>query len=264
MEGRAAPLIDMPRIFIAGRSHVFAMKEAARNRPDHDGFSIARWGEDDPRGEHYTSTAELRATALSLRRDDVFAISYLGMNYAAFSLIKHPIEFDFFPVVGVDEGAAIIPRRMIDEALSKRSTKWRTFHSLARKTRAKVVFICTPPPKAENEFIRQRAARSLALDGESIASPALRLKLWRAEAELVRKLAEEYGAVFLDPPVETMTPDGFLRREYYEDATHANAAYGSLVLDQLQGMLPGRPKPPPPPPPPPERSGGGGTVPVEV
>ena len=42
----------------------------------------------------------------------------------------------------------------------------------------------------------------------------------------------------IKPPTDTVKKSGFLKEEFYaNDATHANAQYGLLVLNQLTDML---------------------------
>ena len=43
---------------------------------------------------------------------------------------------------------------------------------------------------------------------------------------------------FVPAPAAAFNEDGFLARKYYfDDATHANAAYGALVVEQIKMIL---------------------------
>ena len=71
-----------------------------------------------------------------------------------------------------------------------------------------------------------------------VERPETRLKLWLLEAQLMTEWAESLGAGFLAPPAAASDEDGFLGENYYsDDVTHANAAYGALVLDQVAAIL---------------------------
>ena len=66
---------------------------------------------------------------------------------------------------------------------------------------------------------------------------ATRLKLWKLEMRVLAYLCAEWTIQLLLPPAEAQTAEGFLKPEYYaNDATHANAAYGELVLRQLEAV----------------------------
>jgi hypothetical protein len=52
--------------------------------------------------------------------------------------------------------------------------------------------------------------------------------------ELYKEQAEADGAEFIAVPIAATDKHGYLRPEFWEhDATHANPAYGQMVIDHL-------------------------------
>ena len=48
----------------------------------------------------------------------------------------------------------------------------------------------------------------------------------------------QHNVTLLYPPKITLTSKGYLKPEYYaNDATHANADYGELVLQQIENIV---------------------------
>jgi len=112
------------------------------------------------------------------------------------------------------------------------------------------IVLGTPPPKADNEAIRRgmqvhadfftELASDLSLDPEKaeLAPACLRLKLWLLLQQMMRETAERLAVEFWPVSASAMTEEGYLRPEYWgEDATHANAAYGALMLDEYEKRL---------------------------
>lgn len=65
-----------------------------------------------------------------------------------------------------------------------------------------------------------------------------RLKLWKFEASITERWARSRNMSFVPALAAAFNDDHFLgRKYYYDDATHANAAYGALVVEQLKMIL---------------------------
>jgi hypothetical protein len=109
---------------------------------------------------------------------------------------------------------------------------------------AKVLVMCTPPPKSESQvraalatepfFLEQ--AEKLGYDASElqITPERTRVALWRVLRDLLQEVAEAGGATFVPLPPDTYDENGLLLAEYDGgDVTHANAAYGGLVWAQL-------------------------------
>jgi len=103
----------------------------------------------------------------------------------------------------------------------------------------RVVHMMAPPPKRE---LGRERKKFVSPDGEvtfrQFGSPWTRLAIWRMEAEIVASHLEQFGIESCPLPERVHDPDGFLLPEFSAvDVTHANAAYGALVLEQLEAMM---------------------------
>ena len=184
----------------------------------------------------------------SLGPDDVLVSVIGGNQHAVFSTIQHPQPFDFIlsgenKADAPADGAEIIPFRTLYEYFrsSLRNNDGETVAELRRSTAARVVHLLTPPPKRENEWIEQHHDTFFAREGiaaSGVSPPALRMKFWRLQNRAIEAICGELGVEVLGPPESACDPDGFLLRDYYAgDATHANARYGELVLQQLESRF---------------------------
>jgi hypothetical protein len=68
--------------------------------------------------------------------------------------------------------------------------------------------------------------------------PESRLKMWALESRVTADWAQARGIRYLAAPGKCFNSLGYLARKYYaDDATHANAAYGALVIEQIHSTL---------------------------
>jgi hypothetical protein len=90
---------------------------------------------------------------------------------------------------------------------------------------------------------RFMSQKKKSYQGRSVAEiglerPESRLKLWQLETRSMAAWAASEKIEFVLPPSQAFDADGFLDRRFYsDDATHANAQYGALVIDQVSAIL---------------------------
>ncbi|MFL6734102.1 MAG: hypothetical protein ACJ8EY_05350 [Sphingomicrobium sp.] len=191
-----------------------------------------------------TTLDQFSALARRLQPDDVL-ISVIGGNqYAVFSTIQHPKPFDFelpgdpLPSVAGDE--ELIPfRTLYDYFLTAlRAGDGETLAHLRRSTRARMLHLLAPPPKRDNDFIQRHHDTHFAAQGIGhlgVSSAELRMKFWKLQKLAIGEICAELDIETVEPPKEALDADGYLAPHYYAgDATHANEAYGELVLEQLE------------------------------
>lgn len=236
----------MSAILVLGDSHTRAISDAVTQRVargfDANHFEVS-WlltqkGETS-RGSLPLEDALHRIGTLT-PQDSIVAISLAGTLHNIFGLLKHERPWDFLLDRDNDEPAAgvmLIPHHTIRDAIRSTAINNKRISKIAGATRCRALHLSTPPPKADNDYINARAVRyrdRLVAD-TGINDPAVRLKLWLLEMRVLEELCAEWRIGFLPPPPGTQTVEGFLRPEYYaQDATHANAAYGEMVLQQLE------------------------------
>ncbi|WP_186208725.1 hypothetical protein [Burkholderia gladioli] len=101
----------------------------------------------------------------------------------------------------------------------------------------------SPPANGDNDFIRSHLGDYFEATHSSeqinaISNPAQRYKFWRLQSEMYAEKCDELGIDYMAVPERAVTADGFLPSEYFgQDSTHANAAYGRVILDLIETRL---------------------------
>jgi len=163
-----------------------------------------------------------------------------GAVHQDVGLVVHPRPFDFIwpgaPDLPVTEGAEIIPYGAVHAAMALRTQPYLDIMSAVRASAPERVFHMESPPPYEHEELPRDDPGFYHFFGKDAAfSPAwLRYKLWRVHSGIVAAHCRAAGIGFIAHPPESVTPSGFLRAELHGTPAHANAAYGALVLAQMQ------------------------------
>jgi len=236
---------------LAGHSHAMAMglPVVARDAPTQLVPIVARrkglvggW----PRAAGYWDTLEREA------RDRTVILSWQGTEYLARFLVAPSPLFDFVPRARPQSAliadAQLVPESMVRALFMPGFAEASTVMSRVAGA-ARALFVpAPPPPKDDDDLIRRRVLMEdgfkrrldqLGVSPETVvfSPPSLRLKLWELTQDLLREAAERAGAVYLPCPHEARDEHGLLRREYWnEDITHANRAFGNLMLQRIEAM----------------------------
>lgn len=203
--------------------------------------------------------------ALSEQADDEFRLvsfpnSEAGtQNKAIFSLIggnahnilglmAHNEPFDFVlceaPDLPLAQGATIISESEVYDLVltSVMNEMGDLFDALTASTDCPTFHLESPAPIRSNEHISANLDPFFASNTtQGVSPPYLRYKLWRLHSRAVRKLCDRFGLGFIACPKEALDSEGFLRSEFTPDnATHANEAYGKLLMSQIESILAGK------------------------
>lgn len=198
------------------------------------------------------STAGYWEAAIRLSRTRPLAVCWMGNQHNLhFMFVKQPFDFCLCarPDLAVDSAVPLVAELEIREVF--RADIQMLEHILQRMLDSKgprPVVLGTPPPRGDNDAIRaamlasrefyaQVAARSGLYDLATapLAPVRLRYKLWCLLQVMMEEVATRLGLKYWPVSDSATTEDGFLRREFWgEDTTHANAAYGSLMLDEYE------------------------------
>lgn len=238
---------------IAGMSHVVALGVAGiRPAPQfiHAGHPADRmfgllgaWPRDDAYWDTLKDVAPGRFIALS----------WHGNQHLVLHLLAHDMPFDFIlpdrPDIAPAPGAVLVPYARIAEQAALGYPDLEPFAAEIARRGGTAIILGTPPPKGDDAFIRSwmktesyfgTVAAQRGYDAATVpfSPPALRWKLWVAAQDALRTIAARTGALFLPVPAAAITDDGFLKPEFCApDATHANPAYGELMLADLAQLL---------------------------
>ncbi len=244
----------LPDVFILGDSHTTAIIEAMRERGQQPSLAgkpalISRFARNGGGKIIEGVTEEEAVRLLAEAGGKALLFSTLGGNqFNVFGMMQHPVPWDFIepdvPEAPLDRRAMLIPVAVLEQQFQKFVRGGRDGSQLLRMKAAcsgRVIHLLPPPPKEDGEFVKRTAEthfreRDIAQYGVSPAP--LRLKLWHLQARLTRLFAAENGIEVMTVPVAATTHEGYLAREYYgRDATHANAAYGELVLRSAEEIV---------------------------
>jgi hypothetical protein len=175
-----------------------------------------------------------------------------NQHFGHFLLARRPL-FDFVdpmdPAQALYPGAVVVPRRMV-KALRVLNTKWlRDMVLQLRVGGCRHIFLGGTPPVREDfgdareegviksEYFLEMAKRMGVDIATCPLTPAPIMKrLWGVLQEALMDVARETGARFVPVPAAAIDANGYLSIQYrgpLSNFTHANDAYGRLMLDEI-------------------------------
>ncbi|MBQ4831531.1 hypothetical protein J8L84_19805 [Alteromonas sp. MMG017] len=229
-------------IKIFGDSHTSAINRALQSGSFPPNLAIdAKWLKLGKLGDIEFEDALEEVRALS--ENDLLVISILGTLHNVFGLLKQNPPFAFF-YDKLEGPGDLIPTNTLKQLfLGKIEANKRVFE-LIEAANCKVVHLSTPPPKGDQEFLLDIAARKntkyrdMEIHAASLNSPSYRLGLWKFEMSVLESCLNHHGVEIVSVPSSTIDSDGFLKPEFYDtDFTHANCEYGKEVIKVLEGLL---------------------------
>jgi len=183
--------------------------------------------------------------ASGLGPDDLVVSMIGGNQHAVYSTVQHRHRFDFFSpdVDFIDEAAPqIIPYRAIEDVFDTglRTGDGRSLEALNAATKARIVHVLSPPPKEDSAHIVQyhETAFKKDLPKRGVSAAELRLKFWKLQSRVMRRICSELDIEVMEPPKRAVDEAGFLRSEFYAaDATHGNWRYGERIIREVERLF---------------------------
>lgn len=182
--------------------------------------------------------------SIESKQDGNILVSIIhGNEHSGMSLLQHSTPYDF--VDPADPNAALISgaqpvayatvRRQMELALNPTVACLAMARALLPRIR--LVHILPPPPIAAEARIREtpEVFRDQLMHA-GISPLAFRVKYHRLCANVLRSALAPYQVEILEPPDAATTSDGAIRDELAYGATHANEAYGALVMQQIAAL----------------------------
>jgi hypothetical protein len=255
--GDAPGALRRVQLLMVGHSHVNCYgghpgrsPEDYEMNPIDEGRGFMRIGGDPQNLGYWDAVVELAKT---LR----IAVCFSGNQHVSyFMFLDKPFDFALasHPGLVVDQGVDLVPELQVREVFQPSMSHLEmVLRRMLDAGGQRPIVLGTPPPKGDNEAIWRgmqvnagiadvfaKIASNLGLDFEKaqLAPACLRLKLWFLLQQMMRETAERLAVEFWPVSASAMTEEGYLRPEYWgEDATHANAAYGALMLDEYEKRL---------------------------
>lgn len=227
----------MEKILVIGHSHMNALRAVDGIAAHVDFMPFAENG----RSYLYRDPAEFEPIARSCT-SVVFLLG--GTRHITLGMVNPPQPFDFYlpgqtglPFNGaarllpVDLVTCLLKRHLKDEldylgALAAVFATQRRFH------------VESPPPLPDAYIEQYPAGFADKLRERGVSPFSFRYKFWRLHSQLVQAHCARLGITFLAAPAGTQEEDGCLAQPFRrQDPTHANAAYGKRVIDQLCDLL---------------------------
>lgn len=227
------------RILVIGDSHTRALKDAIT---DMDSDFDVRWlnlgkGASAIHGD--TTRDEARQAVQELQPHDLLVIGFVGAHHNAVGLLGSNPSFDVLtpdePNVEIDVGAELIAYQVMRSVFAEKLAGQHPTLDLIELARCPVACLMTPPPKGDDAYLTRRLGKKLV--GKEVNRAERRRRLWKVERDILADLLSKRNVIFVLPPSEAVTPEGFLAEPYwFDDAQHANEKYGALVLNQLRAI----------------------------
>lgn len=157
-------------------------------------------------------------------------------------LIVHDRSFDFvhpgMQDAPLTAGAEILPYHAVRAAMAARVQPYLDIMGAVRRATDGAVYHMQALPACAAERVPNDDPSFAAYWGADrrITGVWLRHKLWTIQADLVREACTREGMIHVDVPAAARTAEGFLQPAYMGPAAHGNAAYGALVLAQMQDI----------------------------
>ena len=238
------------RILVFGDSHSDALKRAHQERggsSENAHLVVVRFSGLKNGNEIGDASLDAAASMVTESPADALIVSAIGGNqHQVLGLVQHPTAFDFVEPGGphlLDSQPSVqIPYRTMWAVFEGklRGRDGQRLTTLRAAAGRPIYHLTPPPPKESAAHILQRyetAFVDAGLAAKGVTPAAIRLKLWRLQCAVLKSLCTEWDIRLLPPPEGTQTSEGFLKPDYYKnDATHANDAYGELVLRQLEAV----------------------------
>jgi hypothetical protein len=233
---------DAP-IRVGGHSHRMAVLDAIAA----DGSTeVAVLSVESP--EHYVNPDQDHWNCLSRSDADFICILWSGNEPSEYFMIADP----GLAIVGPRQRVVELPTSIVPYAMVKHL--WSASMDALREVIAtfprpeRIVVVGTPPPKSElalragwayEHVLRELiVTRGFTVETAPVGNRHTRVAAWDALQEGLQEVAEATGARFLAIPAGVQDADGLLLPEFSApDATHANVAYGRLVVEELHSLI---------------------------
>lgn len=239
---------DRVRLFGLGHSHILALLRGAELlSPDEgiivDGINLRDVGFTNlpHRGLNGHAAKEIKKRAA---KADLIFLSILGNQHARLGLIEPPVPVDFYhpdlPQLPIHDGAVVVPYRTIAHTVRDSLERVAEHYAYLKRILDKPLVQCQPPPPnpSESHIRKHPNVFQAQLSRSRVAAASFRMKMWKAQGEVMLQMCAEAGIEFLPCPQAALDESGFLAESAWAlDPVHANAGYGALVLRQLARVV---------------------------
>jgi hypothetical protein len=166
-----------------------------------------------------------------------------GNELSGLCLVQHPEPFDFFmpdaPDTKLVPGFRPIPldvvQRQIDRAISNTVACLAMARVLLPSLR--IVHVLPPPPiESKAQLMSKPEIFQASIEKFGLTPLSIRVKYYQLMAGLMTKALAPFQIEVIAPPPASKNSQGALKDELVYGATHANEAYGAMVVDQMAAL----------------------------
>jgi hypothetical protein len=196
-------------------------------------------------GDGHISIDDAKSIINTAEHSTSIYISVSGTYHNILELLRHEKDYSIILdndyIIKEDEISEIIPVRALWSAFDSHIMDSEYIIELCKIARGRLNLLSPPPPKESNQYIfdklsgmKKKSYRGQLVADVGINPPALRYALWKIECARLQRWCGHYDVAYVPPPAKAFDGAMFLKECYYsEDATHANRAYGALVIEQI-------------------------------
>lgn len=248
----------MIRALVLGDSHTSCIAEAAVAKlGGMEGIQIYRFrNKRSQPGDGTISMDDAKHLVSKMPPSAPLFLCVLGTYHNILGMLRQEPAFSFLPdgagILEEAPGSEIIPMRALASAFNAHIEESRELLEICQAAPGQVYLLGSPPPKQNSEYMLQKLTgmKKSTYRGRHVAEvginpPAVRKAFWDLECARLRSWAERHHIVYVPAPPRAFDSAMYLKECYYaEDATHANEAYGSLVIDQILERIVHQPEKP--------------------
>ena len=172
----------------------------------------------------------------SLKKDKINIVLLFGGSFHnMLGLIEMNPPFDFIDVEDktVNENVELVPLNAIKLMFRQDIDPNESLVSVIReKYQYNIFHLGFPPPLQDAKTIMENIETYFTIRYKNpvLASSSLRSKLWRVYLSMYCEMYEKYNIPYVPVP-ETMIEGGFLCKDAFADATHANDLYAKAYIE---------------------------------
>jgi hypothetical protein len=166
-----------------------------------------------------------------------------GSAHTVLGMVEHSRPFDLVlpsdQDLPVDEMRELVPAGAVRRKLIEMNDEsFQAIRAISHTARGPVVHVGPPPPLSDPARIAPRVPWDHFPGQPRVVTPKwVRYKLWRLQNEIYADVCARLGVRYASAPASATDEEGFLLPCYDQDGTHANGAYGALVVEQLRSLM---------------------------
>ena len=181
---------------------------------------------------------------LGQEQDGNILVSFIHGNELSGMLVRHQVPYDFLAPES-EAGDFEVNCQPVSYEVIQRQLTHTLRHTIASLTmtrillpRMRIVHALPPPPiESEEHLFRSPEGFQDNVKIYGMTPLSIRVKYYALMTKLLLEATQRIGIEVIPHPPDSASKNGALRSEYVYGATHANEAYGALVVQQIAALV---------------------------